>query len=187
VLSDFVQLLPDRRVTVTATDAANRFAVRVDGLAYRSTSWPTPPTEDDLGPDAFMITGLEPPPPLVEVGVEQRLPGTSDEAGWRPASAEQPFAVEVDAAVSATGQTDPTAPLWQGTVTVPPDREPGQFRIVVREREQLLDDSLHTFTYRERLDPGELPPGHKGPPFVTITDTYPPGAGRLTFAETIEV
>jgi hypothetical protein len=98
VLADFVPLLPDRTVTVNPVQGdSNSFTITVEGLTYPGDN-------------------------LIEVTLEQRIPGTQDEAGWEPVS---------PVSGGASG-----AALWNGKVTLPIPRVAGQFRVVIREQEQ---------------------------------------------------
>ena len=72
VLADFVQLAPDRTVTVTPAGSPDRFDVRVDGLTYLSNFW----NSWNSGPDTDV-----PRPDLVEVSVEERIPRDVGRAG----------------------------------------------------------------------------------------------------------
>lgn len=178
VTTDLVQLLPDRTVTMTHDPAnAAQLHVRVDGPAYSATSWPGPP---QLPPGAFRATGIEPVPALIEVTVEQQIPG-DDDAAWRqPAAADLGVQIAVSSAVPATGTTNASAPLWEGTVTLPATFAPGSLRLVIQEREHLLTDRTALYSYEE-LTSGELPK----PVRIPVSGTYSPGDGRVVFAETI--
>jgi hypothetical protein len=174
-LADFVQLMPDRTVTVTP-DPGNEFTIqiRVDGLTYQSTSW-------HRGDDEVDITGknhgfeVNPDVPLVQVSVEERIPGTIDEVGWIP-STDPGINIAAASAVFAGKNTPPGSPLWLGKVTVP---EANSFRVVIRESEHFLNDEVgrHTFSVFN-------PVTHT---VVSETKTFHPGAGRLVFAEIIEI
>ena len=98
VLADFVPLFPDRTVTVNPVQGdSNSFTITVEGLTFSGGN-------------------------LIEVTLEQRVPGTQDEAGWEP----------VGGGVNVTSG----ATLWSGQVTLPNPRFAGQFRLVIREQEQ---------------------------------------------------
>ena len=131
----------------------------------------------------FDVQGIEPPPNLIDVTVQQRLPGTTDDAGWRTADASLPIAITVNSAVSGQGLLGAPqgTPLWSGSVTLPPSRQPGEFRLLVAERELLLSDRLQEYTYVVIIGPPDVPPP---PRRVTVTGFYPPGTQRLVFAET---
>ena len=180
VTTEFVPLMPDRTVTVTPV-AGNPLAVRirVDGLTYQANSWH--PGDDDKGDDGSF--GLaNPAPPLITVSVEERIPGTNDAAGWR-VSTDARIAISPDAAgaiVLAGSNPRDGVPLWTGQVTVP---EANRFRIVVLEFEHLTDDVVSQHQVKVRRDPDVK----TGPLFHFDTRTFHPGAGRLVFAETIEL
>ena len=64
-------------------------------------SVPVPPSPtNDIVLD---VHGIDPPPSLIDVTVQQRLPGTTDDAGWRTADASLPIAITVNSAVSGLG------------------------------------------------------------------------------------
>jgi len=186
VLTDFLQLLPDRTVKVNPVAGdPNSFTISVEGISYRANAWNTEP----IGglSDGIIITPRHPlsAPFLIHVSLEQRISGTSDEAGW------QVFGDGSNVtAVTAVGAENPEGTLlWSGKVSLPPARTAGQFRVVIREQEQLLTDEriVKTVTARIPHDP-DLPPGH-GPILTTfpLELTFTPGGPRLVFAETIEI
>jgi hypothetical protein len=118
VLADFAQLVPDRGVTVVRR-ADDHFAVTVTGPTHSSPTSPSDPGGRGT---------------RVRVSVQERIPGTTDDAGWLPAGG---------GAVVTPGTAVPTgAVLWSGTVSLPATRTQGQFRVLVQELE----------TYRS-LDP----------------------------------
>ena len=129
----FVQVLPERQVVLTPpTPAApDTFAIQVDGVTYSRGGADPRPTG----------RSVDPVPPLVEVSVQERLAGTSDDAGWAP-TLNPAVTVTADSAVSGAGlQGAPlTSPLWTGRVTLPAIRSPGQFRILVTEQELLQSE-----------------------------------------------
>jgi hypothetical protein len=175
VLADFVRLPPDRTVTVTPAGSPDHFDVRVDGLTYLSNFW----NSWNSGPDIDV-----PRPDLVEVSIEERIPGTSDELGWRPVGSDGGVQVQIASALGAGGSPVSGTALWAGQVVLPASRSPGQFRIVVKEFEHLLDDDRRVV--RVPVDPTDLPAHHKGPPLFQNV-TVAPGGGRLVFAETISL
>ena len=110
MLSDFVQLAPDRMASIVRDDAETTLLqVAVTGRSY------------DLLKN---IAG----PGQVEVSVEERRPGTdpttTGELAWTPATA--------DTIVLEPAQQRVSGPtVWQGAVTLPAG--PGPFRIVIKE------------------------------------------------------
>jgi len=174
VQAPFVQVLPERQVTLTppAASAPATWAITVDGTSYVSTgSDNVPPVPD---PGATKITGIKPVPPRVSVTVQERLPGTSDEAGWVPTS-------NCIISGSSPPQASPGTPLWTGQVTLPVTRTPGQFRILITEYELLDsdDNTPYSWTWTDRLDP----PGTTK--VIPVAGFYRPGSQRLVFAEEI--
>jgi hypothetical protein len=122
VLTDFVQLTPDRQVTLMrAPDAPNRIQLSVSGNMTGQT----------FDPGGQLL-----PTNAVEVTLERRIPGSTDELGWE-AVAPQPVV-----ATPAPGL------LWNGQVTLPAT---GSFRIVVREFEFLVADAGAGTTQTRRL------------------------------------
>jgi len=184
VLTDFVQLLPDRTVKVNPVAGdPNSFTIRVEGISYRANAWNTAPLES-LSPDGIIIRPRPPlsPPSLIFMSLEQRISRTTDEAGW------QTFGDGSN--VAATSAVDAENPegtlLWSGKVSLPPERTPGQFRVVICEQEHLFTDERikKEVTIHFPPDP-DIPHDHGH----TETDllTFAPGGPRLVFAETIEL
>jgi hypothetical protein len=166
VLADFLPLLPDRTITVTpVADSPVTVDVQLDGLTYSANAW-------QPGDEAGDHEDLNPTPPLVQVTIEQRIPGAVDDAGWQPA--DPPIQPQATSAALA-GQAVP-GPLWSGRVSVPVR---GRFRVVVKEFEHFLDDVTFqkTVTVIDPIEGGK----HKE------VRTFHPGTGRLVFAETIEL
>jgi hypothetical protein len=132
VLADMVQLAPDRTVSLISNAAErDQLTVTVAGVTYRDITTPNVPTRPP-------ITAL------VEVSLEQRtVPGTQDDLGWTPA----------DPALQPQPALDPlVAPLlWNGRVTLPTPRTPNQFRLVVKEFEQLPTGITTPLTLIKRL------------------------------------
>jgi hypothetical protein len=110
VLADIVQLSSDRSAVVSI-DPANPRQARV------------------------FIAGLAPSGPqaaLLQVFVEQRTPKVPTDAGWQPAPSSVVTVSEDSPAPSVPGNL-----LWAGTVAFAADPKPGNYRIVVREYEQI--------------------------------------------------
>lgn len=115
VLADFVQVPPQRTVTVSPDPAPDTFQVSVQGF--------TPIQSPFIA--------------LVRVSVEQRIPGVDDtDLGWAPVPDDTPGVT-----FNRTAVNQPPI-LWSGQVTLPAGRLPGQFRIVIREVEPLPTDDL---------------------------------------------
>jgi hypothetical protein len=120
VLADVTQLTPDRSLLLTM-DPWSRGTARVtlSGPAYRLA-------------EEF---ALRPQSTVVSVEVQTRLDGVDDDVlGWGPADP-----------ATASVVADPVAGagsnlLWRGTVTVPADREPGSYRLLVTETETWFGD-----------------------------------------------
>ncbi|GAA0345512.1 hypothetical protein [Streptomyces blastmyceticus] len=182
VQTDFVQLSPPRTVTVSPLPGnPDTFGITVDGPSYLGVDWSPDESAIGAGPDDDGARE-HPVPPLIEVGIQQRIPGTQDDLGWRWF---QGAGVRVDAAQLAGA---PGSPLWRGQVTLPTNRQPGQFRVVILENEHLATDQQNTRRERKMIFPDpELPLHLQKPPHLgTVTYTWMPGADRLVFAETVE-
>jgi hypothetical protein len=158
VIADFVQLAPDRTVRVTPTAGdPNSFAITVEGLTHQGGAWDPKLPLESLPPDAVILDPLPElgtPAEVIQVSLERRIPGTQDEAGWEPASAVAGAQVSIDAAVNADVPT--AAPLWSGQMTLPSPRQPGQFRVVIREYERFptderLVENLQVFSPRFQM------------------------------------
>ncbi len=123
VLADFVQTAPDR-FAVATSDPYDRGTVRltVSGLTLRAKANVLGIAQTDG--TAFDVT------------VETRRPNVDGDLGWMPAPANL-ATVERDL-VLASGNSQV---LWGGRITLPADRQPGQFRIVIREFESWFDDA----------------------------------------------
>jgi hypothetical protein len=194
VLADSVQLLPQRTVTLQPAGDPNSFLLAVSGLSYVGSAWGPGPL-DDLG-DGAVVLDPPPAPDLIQVTVEQRLRGAVDEAGWQAAPAGNGTQVRVQSAVKADSPGIGPG-LWTGTVTLPSNREPGQFRVVIREYEQLFTDERRMQTFDVQFPEAcDVPHQPCEPPFTEkLQLTFAPGApagptprpGRLVFAETIEL
>ena len=188
VLVPPVQIMPARTVTVTATADPDTFDVRVDGVSYSSSAMPPPP-DLSTDPDASFVNGIAPVPVLVQVSIQQRIPGTTDDAGWHPYTRDVPATVHVTSATSGAGTDNAPAgtPLWAGSVTLPPGRTPGVYRVLIVERQLLLSDVQKLYTWTESIDDPDLPPHTKVPIIEHNRAFYHPGSGRIIFAETIEL
>lgn len=112
VLADFVQVPPERTVTVSPDPTQpGRFAVEVRGFS----------------PIRSFVA-------LVRVAVEERIAGIPDpDLGWAPVAEDDPGVT-----VSRDVVNQPPV-LWSGSVTVPAD-SPGRHRLVIREQEPILTD-----------------------------------------------
>jgi hypothetical protein len=125
------------------------------------------------------VQALLKPSNLIDVSREQRIAGTQDEAGWEPF---KDGLVSVGSAADAANPVGPT--LWSWTVTLPGARVPGQFRVVIIEREHLLTDVRVVVPSVEVRVPGDPDGGH--PHIEHRTLTFTPG-NRLVLAEAVEI
>jgi hypothetical protein len=181
IVTGFIQLPPNRTVTVTPLDA-DRFTIRVDGLTYRRNAWHPGTTGGSL--EVPLPSGgslpINPPRNLVKISFQERVPGTTDDAGWIASSVGR---FEVSQAVEAGGGAATGTALWEGTVKLPAGRQPGQFRVVLREHEIFIDDHKEFMEVDVNVPPDPLPPGTT-PPSVEQVPFYR-GQDRLVFADAI--
>jgi hypothetical protein len=172
----FVQILPERLVTVTP-NGPDTWELRVDGPSYQASGVGPRPEIEALGENVLRtFRGVPPVPSLISVTVQQRMPGTTDEAGWVPYAT-----ASADAATSGAGLQGaaPGAPLWSGVVALSPDRSPGQFRVLICEYE-LLDSDIHDDAFVEVESIDEANPSIEL--FQNVESWYRPGSRRLVFA-----
>ena len=189
VQTDFVQLAPERTVIVTPVQGVpDTFAISVEGVTYQANTW-SPDSEAQLeldnlrnGPDVKgdieIDLSLAPRrPPLVEVTVEHRIPGATDEAGWEPTQ----IAPQVSEAAIAGQPAGPGALLWSGQVSLPAARESGEFRVVIKESEHLrTGDPQFLIAKFQTLGINNKTTLVKEP------IAFFPGASRVVFVETVE-
>lgn len=117
VLADFAQLTPDRSAVVTSDPYRPRTVnVVVSGVAPRSPSRNR-----------------------VSVRVQKRDPAVATDLGWRDASASE---ATVATRIDGTASSQPDLALWAGTVSFAAAPEPGQFRLLIQEREYIGEARL---------------------------------------------
>ncbi|MBV9791421.1 MAG: YncE family protein [Chloroflexi bacterium] len=121
VLADFAQLAPDRSVVATY-DLYDPGVIRlaVSGLSFNAT--------------ASQNGQPQPDGTSVEVSVEMRRADMAGDLAWTLAPAHIASIV-----VDQTSEIETM--LWRGRITLPAERQPGQFRIVIKEFESWLDDA----------------------------------------------
>jgi hypothetical protein len=131
LLTDFIQLAPDRTVAISVSPGvSDRVRLAISGDAVGEAL-------DPAGTNRL-------PRNRVELSLERRMTGTTDDAGWEAATF--PAAPQPDQLPSTFDGR-----LWQGTVSLPSPRVPGEFRLVIREFEQLTADSDTGFRTGARL------------------------------------
>ncbi|MEX2973086.1 hypothetical protein [Streptomyces sp. C184] len=168
VQTDYVCTAPQRTVTLTPVRGTPRaFDLLVEGACYVNTEW-TGISKDDF-PD-----GLPPasrPRTLVDVHLDQQIPGTTDDLGWTELSSLKP-----DVAVTMGTQTAPASsgPLWHGRVNLPPESTSQRIRIRIEENE-FYTASTETRLIRDPSDGGDE------------SVKFKRRAGRTVFAETIDL
>ncbi len=130
LLTEFLQLAPHRNVSLSsAPGGSDRVKLTVTG---------------EVAGQALNPASVELDRNTIEVTLEQRIPGTTGDLGWEPASF--PGAAQI---------TPPAAlfdgVLWQGDIPLPSPREPGQYRLAIREFEHLETDNDTGFQQGQRL------------------------------------
>ncbi len=115
VLSDFVQLTPDRSAVVTADPYhPRRLRVAVSGLAPRG-----------------------PVPTRITVTVQQRNAGVQSDLGW---DAVKPEVATVNTEFEGAAPNDADLTLWSGTVNFAQSPQQNAFRLLIEEREYIAAD-----------------------------------------------
>ena len=185
VLSDFVQLAPDRDVAVApdTADPANRFNVKVSGPTYRKSR------SDAIVP----VSIFDAPGTVIELSLQARVPNGDDVTGWTtPADPvlAQPQRLTATLASDGTG-------TWTGQVTLPAGHAAGQFRLAIKEFERLPVDAPPPEPPKHHPPHPPQPPHPSGPlpppkhngdsdPGTIDWDPFLIGE-RLVFAETFVV
>jgi hypothetical protein len=162
VLADFVQLTPERALTVTADPF-------VPGVVEVAVSGPAA-----TGPaPSFLGTPVADRPTSITVSVQEQEQAVDSDLAWAPSS---------DFDVVA-GQRDPAKPppefiLWNGSVRYRGVGavEPGRYRLLIEEHELYEVDGSHISRQVETAH-GEV---HREIDFLP-----PPTATRLIYAETV--
>ena len=169
-LADFAQLAPDRSAILTYdpfdTDVLN---LVVSGFTYTASA-------DTAGipvPDASKFV----------VSVERRDPDLSDELAWSPASG-------VVITPEQVGTLDRV--LWKGHIRLPADHQPGEYRVVVEEYEQISQRfDLSTLRIIGRINRGNLeldrPLLARAVGLRILRRPQVLRAARLVYADTIEL
>lgn len=124
VLTDFMQLLPDRTARVTFSEDKKTLTVEVTGVQPTETyvSQNKPKADEGSGPLKNFI----------EVSVEVRNPDIKDEnLCWMPAP---------DATIKAHRLIIPPLPLWRGNITLPEPAGSKKHRVVIKEFEVYYED-----------------------------------------------
>lgn len=133
VLADFAQLAPDRSAVATYDLYDPRVVqLTVSGLSYNATA----ATNGQPQPDGT----------AVEVSVEMRRSDIQGDLAWTLAPAHV-------AAIAVDQTNEIETMLWRGRITLPADRQPGQFRIVIKEFESWLDDATASATVAGQVVP----------------------------------
>lgn len=156
VLADFLQLAPDRSLSIVKTSqAGNTWAATLTGPGYSKSSASVEPGIYGLGPqlDEFG-PALDFDRSAVQVVVERLDEKLGKDFGWKPAPGAQVNSFAVGPPV-----------LWQGTITLPSTpSETYRYRLVIKEKE------------RYAADPEKVP--------VSSTDLLQIG-DRITYADIV--
>jgi hypothetical protein len=158
VPSDFIQVLPHRRVRydMTQLGLTNEVDIRVNGPAY------------------FNRQREQFASPLVVARVERRQFDTGDELGWEVVTTQ----------VIPVVQQNPEDTVWQGRVLVP-SPAPGPLRLVILEAEVYDTDPQTVSTVDSQLRGGFFPVGAGVPPSAVFGQR---NLGfRIAFADAIEL
>jgi hypothetical protein len=158
VPSDFIQILPHRRVRydLTQLGLTNEVDVRVNGPAY------------------FNRQREQFASPLVVARVEQRRFDTGDELGWE---------VVTTQAVPVVRQ-DPEDTVWQGKVLIP-SPAPGPLRLVILEAEVYDTDPQTASTVDSQLRGSFFPVGDDVPTSAVVGQR---SLGfRIAFADAVQL
>jgi hypothetical protein len=133
VLADFVQLTPERAAMITADpNQSGRLRVVVTGPAprgprpavYQPRTAPEPTTSVDR-------------PTVISVAVQERDPAISGELGWRAAA---PGSFSLNVEHDGPLSEDENLRRWAGTIRFADLPAPGQFRLLITEREYISAD-----------------------------------------------
>ncbi len=125
VLADFAQLTPDRSAMVTSDPHHPRtIRVVVSGIAPRG---PKPTVQAEPPPKDLSAT-----PTQIRVRVQQRDPAIESDLAWNDVA---DAVAQVTEFFDGALPTDQDLVLWFGTITFTDKPQPGQFRLVIEERE----------------------------------------------------
>ncbi|HEY2946884.1 MAG TPA: hypothetical protein VGJ53_00555 [Micromonosporaceae bacterium] len=130
VMTDFIQLAPDRAAAVVLSEASAQ--VTVQGFSGRSILADISPLPfQDIGPN--VVGGSTTPNTTVRASLERRVPGVPGDLGWERVGSE----VALQATASGFHVT------WTGTVQLPPNAlAGGGYRLLITELETYLRDLI---------------------------------------------
>jgi hypothetical protein len=128
VMSDFIQLAPDRAAELLLS--RNSAAITVRGFSGRNSVADISPFP--LGDPRLLGPGTA-PNTTMRVVLERQLPGVPGDLGWERVGGE----IELSAATSGFQVT------WTGTIQLPADlHEAGGYRLLITEAETFLRDLI---------------------------------------------
>lgn len=131
VMTDFMQLAPDRTADVTVTDGVAHVSVR--GYSGRNILATIPANVFLPGIEELGGAGETTPNTTMRMALERRVPGIPGDLGWERVGS------EVTLAPQAVGYHV----AWSGSIGVQAAAgSPGQFRIVLTESETFLRDYM---------------------------------------------
>lgn len=125
VMTDFIQLVPDRTASVqlTQSDAV----ITVQGMTGRNTL-----SQYSANPYVVQTSAEPRPNTIVRVAIERRTPGIPGDLGWARVGSE----VTLSAAYSDFRGT------WSGAVAFGPEMRTGEYRLMITEVETYFRDMV---------------------------------------------
>ena len=138
VMTDFIQLAPDRTAEVTLKP--DRALVEVSGFSARNKVAELPgPIQLQLGAD-LLGDDDEVPSTTVRVALQRRRPGVPGDLGWEAIGPEITLALSQSPSRSFLIRRRPFHATWAGTVALPSGALDGDHRLLVTEVETYLRD-----------------------------------------------
>ncbi len=165
VLADFAQLAPNRAAILTYDPyEPGAIDLVISGFTYRqSADLQGNPVADG----SFFV-----------ISVEKRDPDIMGDLGWIE---------DASIVITPTNTSDIDQVLWKGQLALPATREPGQYRVVIREYEELYGRQRLVFQVpsRRRFRAG----GMRGSFYIlpSIATEIPVRRRRLVYADTLEL
>ena len=138
VMTDFIQLAPDRTADVSLSDTAAE--VEVSGFAGRNRLGGSP-LDDVVGPDVGAAGDPPTSTTTMRVALERRAPGVPGDLGWQRVGAEITLTPKGSANVFLSRKPRPFHVTWNGVVPLPRGAVgQGDHRLLVTEVETYLRD-----------------------------------------------
>jgi hypothetical protein len=139
VMTDFVQLAPDRTAEVSLSE--DRAAVAVSGFSGRNkvADLPGPLAVDAV--EGFGDQGSPTASTTMRVALQRRLPGVPGDLGWEQVGAETTLAASDSVLPPLSGRSSQFHVAWTGEIPLPSDASsPGRYRLLITEVETYLRD-----------------------------------------------